>query len=327
MKRREFLVTLVGAAIARSGEASAQHEPKVVGIILPYPETDAEVQERVAALREALQSLGWRAGRNVAFLERWATDDMVRVDSAVAELVAAKPQLIIATGARVMPVLKKYTRTIPVVFVATSDPVGRGLVQSLARPGGNMTGFALTDLLLIEKLLETLKQTAPAVQRVAIVFNPDNPGSVRNVEAFREASVKLGVEPSVNPIRTPDDVDRVAASISELGSGGLLFPSDLSILAMRDHVVASAARRRVPAVYADRAMVVGGGLVSFSSDRKYLFQRAAEYAHRILHGENPAELPVQQPVKYELVVNLKTAQSLGLTVQADLLAVADEIIE
>jgi putative ABC transport system substrate-binding protein len=252
---------------------------------------------------------------------------MRRVDAAVAELVAAQPDVIVATGARVMPVLKRHTSTIPVVFVATSDPVGRGLVASLARPGGNMTGFALTDNLLIEKLLDILLQTAPAVRRVAIVFNADNPGAPRNVEVFKAAAAKLGVEPVVAPVRLPEDVERVAASMTQGANGGLLFPSDLSILAMREPVVAAAARHRVPAIYADRAMVAGGGLVSFASDRKYLFRLSAEYVNRILHGESPAELPVQQPVKYELVVNLKTAQSLGLDVSPALLALADEVIE
>jgi putative tryptophan/tyrosine transport system substrate-binding protein len=294
---------------------------------MPYPETDAEVQDRVAAFREALEKLGWRAGENLRFEERWATDDMARVRNAAAELVALKPDVILATGSRVLPELQQQTRSIPVVFVATSDPIGRGVVASLARPGGNMTGFALSDQPIPEKLLDLLKQLAPGIRRVSFIFNPDNPASARNREAFTEAAAKLKIEPVIAPVHRPSEIERAIETNAREPNGGLLFPSDLTILAQRELVVGTAARHRIPAVYADRAMVVGGGLVSYAPDRKDLFRRGAEYVDRILRGESPAELPVQQPTRYELTLNLKTARTLGLDVPSALLVQADEMIE
>jgi putative tryptophan/tyrosine transport system substrate-binding protein len=329
MRRREFVAALGGLALARASAARAQQagRARTVGILMPYPETDAEVQDRVAAFRQELQRFGWRTGENLRVHERWATDDMGRVRAAAAELVAAKPDVILATGARVMPVLQQQTRSVPVVFVATSDPIGRGLVASLARPGGNMTGFALSELPIIEKLLDVLKQIAPGVRRVAFIYNPDNPASPRNIEAFNDTAAKFSVEPVIAPIRQPAEIERTIESMARQPNGGALFPSDLTILAQRDLAVAAAARHRLPAVYADRAMVAGGGLISFSPDRKHMFQLSAGYVDRILRGESPAELPVQQPTKYELVLNLKTAQGLGLEVSPALLFQADEVIE
>jgi putative ABC transport system substrate-binding protein len=294
---------------------------------MPYPETDAEVQDRVAAFRHGLQEFGWRAGENLQLDERWATDDMGRVRAATAELVAAKPDVILATGARVMPILQQQTRSIPVVFVAISDPVGRGLVTSLARPGGNMSGFALSEVPIVEKQLDFLKQIAPGIQRVALLFNPDNPFSVSNTKAFIAAAQKFAIEPVIAPVRQTNEIERAIETNAREPNAAGLFASDLTILAHRDLVAASAARHRLPAIYADRAMVAGGGLISYSADRKDLFRRSAEYVNRILRGESPAELPVQQPTKYELALNLKTAQRLGLEVSPVLLVQANEVIE
>jgi putative tryptophan/tyrosine transport system substrate-binding protein len=294
---------------------------------MPYLESDAEVQDRVAAFRQELQGRGWRVGENLQFEERWATDDMRRVRSAVTELVAAKPDAILATGARVMPVLKQQTQSIPVVFAATSDPVGRGLVASLARPGGNMTGFALRDTVFVDKLLELLKEIAPGVRRVAIIFNPDNPSSLQNVQAFQEAAARLEIASVIAPLRQPIDPERIIAEQAREPNTALLFPSDLTILGQRDRIVSAAHANRIPAIYADRAMVVGGGLISYGPDRKDLFRRSAEYVDRILRGESPADLPVQQPTSFELALNLKAAQMLGLDVPPNLLARADDVIE
>jgi putative ABC transport system substrate-binding protein len=326
MRRREFIAGLTGVAAwplaARGQQAGSVRR---VGIVMPYPESDAEVQDRVEAFRQELRSRGWR-GENMRFDERWLTDNMGLVRSGVADLVATKPDVIMATGARVMPVLKQQTSTIPVVFVATSDPLGRGLVSSLARPGGNMTGFALSELPVIEKMLELLKRIAPDARRVAMIFNPDNPSSPANIRSFTEAAVKLSIEPVVSPIRHPSEIERAVEASAGAG-GGAVFPSDLTILQQRDVAVAAVNRYRVPAIFADRAFVVKGALIAYSADRKFLFRLSADYVDRILRGESPAELPVQQPTKYELTVNLGSARQLGLDPPPSLLVQADEVLE
>jgi putative ABC transport system substrate-binding protein len=326
MRRRDFTVAwLGGLSLTWAAWAQQPNRLRTVAIVMPYPETDAEVQDRVAAFREELRKFGWQAGENLRFDERWTTDDMGRVQAAVADLVAAKPDIILGTGARVMAVVQQQTRSIPVVFVAVSAE--RGLVASLQRPGGNITGFTLSGLPIVEKLLEMLTQIAPSVRRVALTFNLDNPNSPRNIQRFTEAAKKLGVKPVIAPVREPTEIERAVEASAQGPNGGVVFPSDLTILTHRDRVVAAVARHRVPAAYADHAMVAGGGLISFSADRKDLFRRSAQYVNRILRGESPAELPVQQPTRYELVLNLKTVQRLGLEVPPALLVQADEVIE
>jgi putative tryptophan/tyrosine transport system substrate-binding protein len=328
MKRREFITVLVGAAAwplaARAQQTGATRK---VGILMPYPASDAEIQDRVEALRQELRVLGWRTGENLVLDERWVTDDMTRIRASAAELVAAKPDVIVATGARVIPVLKQQTSSVAIIFVATTDPVGRGLVPSLARPGGNVTGFALSELPIVEKMLEILKQIAPKVRRVTLIFNQDNPASPLNIKSFEEATAKLGIGPVIAPVRHPSDSEAAIEAMAREPDGGALFPSDLTILQQRDVVVAAAARYRLPAIYADRAMVAAGGLISYSADRKYMFRLSAGYVDRILRGESPGELPVQQPTRYELTLNLRTAQSLGLQVSPALLVQADDVIE
>jgi putative ABC transport system substrate-binding protein len=294
---------------------------------MPYPETDAAMQERVAVFRQELRKFGWRTGENLRFDERWTTDNMERIRAAVAELVASMPDVILAVGGRVVPIVHEQTRSIPVVFLGTSDPVWRGLVASLARPGGNITGFALSEIPNVQKLLDILKEVAPHVRRVALLYNPDNPVTPQNIQVFNEVAASLGFEPVLAPVRQPTDTERAIEAHAQGPNGGLVLPSDLTLLAQRDLIVTAAARHRLPAVYADRAIVAVGGLISYSADRKDQFLRSAEYVNRILRGQKPAELPVQRPTKYELVINLKTAQSLGLEVPPALLAQADEVIE
>jgi putative ABC transport system substrate-binding protein len=286
------------------------------------------VQERVAAFRQELRRLGWWEGKNLSFTERWTTDNLDLIRVGVAELAAAQPDVILATGGRVMPILKQQIRSIPVVFVATNDPVGRGLVASLARPGGNMTGYALQEFSVIGKMLDLLQKIAPEIRRVALIFNPDNAFAASfYTQTFNETAGKLGFEPVIAPIRGPADIEHTLEVIGrEPNKGGALFPSDITLLTHRDAIVAAAARYRVPAIYADRAMVTGGGLLSYSVDRKDLFGRSAAYVDRILRGESPAELPVQLPEKYEFVLNLKTAQQLGLEPSPTLLFLS-EVIE
>jgi putative ABC transport system substrate-binding protein len=327
MRRREFIAGL-GGAVAWPFAARAQQAGRVrkVGILMPYPASDAEIQDRVEALRQEMRTLGWRTGENLVVDERWVGDDMGRVRAGVAELVATSPDVIVATGARVIPLLKQQTSTIPIVFVATTDPLGRGLVSSLARPGGNVTGLALSETPVTEKMLEFLTHVAPQIRRVATIFNPDNPSSPINIKFFREAAAKLRIEAVVAPIRHASEIGHVIEA-NGISGGGALFPSDLTILQQRDIAVAAVNSHGVPAIFADRAMVVGGGLISYSADRKHLFRLSADYVDRILKGESPGELPVQQPTKYELVVNLATARALGLSVPPMLLALADEVIE
>jgi putative ABC transport system substrate-binding protein len=295
--------------------------------VIPYQKGDAEYETRVRALRQELAKLGWTEGSNIQFDERWTADDMNVVRAETASLMASNPDVVVATGGRVVPLLMQLSRSIPIVVPGVSDPVGVGWVQSLARPGGNITGFTSLEFSMFGKMLETLREIAPATHRVAFIYNPDNPIAVFFQRAFQAAADRLAIAPVVVPIHQPADIDRGMASLAEQHNAAVLIPPDLTLQALREEVVTFAARHRLPAIYADAVFVKVGGLASYGPDRLDIYRRAASYVDRILHGEKPGDLPFQQPTKFELVINLKTAKALGLTVPLTLQAAADEVIE
>jgi putative tryptophan/tyrosine transport system substrate-binding protein len=328
MRRRKF-IALLGGAAAWPLAVRAQRGERVrrVGIVMPYPKGDSEYEARLRAFEQELAKLGWTDGGNIRFDEHWTTDDMDMVRAHAAALVASNPDIIVTTGGRVVPVFMRLTRSIPMVLPSASDPVGVGYAQSLARPGGNVTGFTGFELSILGKSLEILKQIAPAVVRVALIYNPDNPNSVHYRRISEAASAPLAIEIIDLSIHNLADIDRVVTNLADRQNSGIFFLPDLTISALRDDVVSLVARRRVPAIYSEPFFVKLGGLAYYGADRMEGFRRAAGYVDRILRGENPGDLPFQQPTKYELMLNRTAAKALGLELSPALLALADEVIE
>jgi len=329
MKRREFITLIGGAAAAWPLAARAQQGERVrrVAILMPFPKGDTEYETRVRAFQQELAKLGWTDGKNVQFDERWTADNMDVVRANAKSLMASNPDAVLATGGRVIPILMQLSRSIPIVIPGSSDPVAVGWATSLARPGGNITGFTLFEISIISKSLAILKQIAPATVRVALIYNPDNPNSVFYRRTFEAATGPLAVEPIAVRIHGLADIDRALVSLADRQDTAVLFPPDVTTVALRDEVVALVARRRLPAIYSDPAFMRAGGLASYGPDRVDLYRRSAGYVDRILRGEKAGDLPFQQPTKYELIVNLKTAKALGLELSPALLALADEVIE
>jgi putative ABC transport system substrate-binding protein len=326
VRRREFISLLGGAAAAWPLGARAQQMPRRVGILMAFSVSDPDIRARVAAFRQELGKLGWSEG-NVRIDERWPSDDMDRVRADAAELIGGKPDVILVAGRRAVAVLQQQTRTIPVVFSGFVDPVEQGIVPNLARPGGNITGFAFGELSVSGKMLEMLKQMAPNITRVAFVFNPDNASAVYISRSFPALAAPLAIEPILIPVHAPAEIERALETFARQPNGGLLFPGDVTTTIHRQLVTAQVARLRLPAIYADPALVTGGGLMFYGVDRVDIFRRSASYVDRILRGEKPGDLPVQLPTKFQLVINLKAAAALGITVPQNLLVTADEVIE
>jgi putative ABC transport system substrate-binding protein len=324
MRRREFVV-LIGAT-AWPWPSAAQRARRTVAVLMPYPPHDAEVRGRVAAFRQELRRLGW-ADDTLQTEERWATDDLDRIRTDAAELVKGSPDVIFFTGGRVTRILQEQTRSIPTVFVGVSDPLGQGLVSRLARPGGNLTGIALPPYSVTAKLLEILKQIAPHVTRVALVSNPANPSTAFHRREFEAAAPAFALTPSMISIEDAGEIGPAFEAFAQEPRGGLVFPSDLTLLAHRAVATAMASQYRLPAIYSDRVMVTTGGLASYSADRTEMFRQGAAYVDRILRGEHAGDLPVQQPTRFEFVINIKAAEVLGLSVPTGILARADEVIE
>jgi putative tryptophan/tyrosine transport system substrate-binding protein len=330
VKRREFITLLGGAVAAWPLAALAQQSAsrvRRIGILMPYARGDAEYEIRVRALREELGKLGWTEGANVQFDERWTGDNIDRVRADAASLLALTPDVVVAIGGRVVPILMRISRAIPIVVPGATDPVATGWVESLARPGGNVTGFAFSELSMFGKGLEMLKRIAPATSRVAFIYNPDNPNTAFLRRAFEAAAGALAIEPIAVPVHGLADIDRALASLADRQKAGAFFPPDVTIQALRGEVVALAGRYRVPAIYSDPAFPKIGGLAYYGADRIDMYRRAAGYVDRILRGEKPAELPFQQATKFQLLINLKTAKALGLELSPTVLALADEVIE
>ena len=329
MRRREFITLLGGAAAAWPLAARAQQsEPmRRIGVLMNAAADDPQGEAAVAAFRQVLQQLGWTDGRNMRTDIRWGANDVERDRTYAAELVALAPDVILASGTLSVAALQRVTRTLPIVFVRVADPVGAGLVDTLARPGGNTTGFMLFEYSLSGKWLELLRQIAPNVTRAAILRNPANPGAIAQFGVIQAAAQPLGVEVSPVSVNDVGEIERAVTAFARSANGGLIVTPSAGVSLHRDLIITLAARHKLPAVYGNRANVTGGGLISYAPGFVEQYRHAAGYVDRILKGEKPADLPVQAPTKYELVINLKTAKALGLDVPPTLLARADEVIE
>jgi putative ABC transport system substrate-binding protein len=328
MRRREF-VSLLGAAAAWPLAASAQQSERVrrIGVLLPAAADDPEFQARLGAFLQGLQQSGWTIGRNVRIDTRWATTSVADIRRHAAELAALAPDVILAFGASTVGPLLQATRTVPIVFPAAGDPVGAGFVDSLARPGGNATGFMSYEYSLSGKWLELLKQVAPGVRRVAVLRDSANPTGIGQFGAIQGLAPALSMEVDPVNMRDADEIERAVVAFVRSPNGGLIVTGSGLASFHRDLIITLAGRYKLPAVYFERNFVAAGGLVSYGPDFVEQFRRAAGYVDRILKGEKPADLPVEAPTKYELVINLKTAKALGLTVAPSLLSRADEVIE
>jgi putative ABC transport system substrate-binding protein len=330
VRRREFITLLGGATVAWSVAAHAQQTERVrrIGVLTFSAESDQEGQSSVAAFREGLRKLGWMEGRNSEIDIRWAAADVELMKRFAKELVTLQPDLILTSSTPATAAMLQQTRTIPIIFVLVADPVGSGFVASLPRPGGNATGFTPIVGSLGGKWVELLKEIAPRVARVTLLFNPPTATFVEGyLNPFKAAAASLGAEAIVAPVNDMPSVESLVTTEAREPSSGLVVIPDAFTVRHRAEITALAARYHVPAVYWSRSFAEVGGLISYGPYIVDEYRRAASYADRILHGSKPSELPVQAPVKFELVVNLKTAKALGLDVPPTLLARADEVIE
>jgi putative ABC transport system substrate-binding protein len=329
MKRREFIMLLGGAAAAWPLAARAQEGKRVrrVAALMPYTANDPQAQNRNAAFLQGLQQLGWTVGQNVQIDYRWSEGNEDDTRKYAAELVALAPDVIFTSGSAAVGPLRRATRTVPIVFVLVPDPVGAGFVDSLARPGGNITGFTQFEYGIGAKWLEVLKEIAPNTTRAAVIRDPAITAGIGQWGAIQSVSPSVGIE--VSPVNLVDagEIDRGLTAFARSPNGGLIVTGSALAVVQRDLIIALAARLRLPAVYYDRYFVAAGGLISYGSNNVEQYRLAAAYVDRILKGEKPADLPVQAATKYELVINLKTAKALGLIIPPSLLARADEVIE
>ena len=326
MRRREF-ISLFGGAVALPLAARAQESERLrrIGVLLPA--NDAEYQARMAAFLQGLQQLGWSDGRNVRIDTRYAAGDANLTRKYAAELIALAPDVILAPGSTSLGPLLQATRTVPIVFTTILDPVGAGFVDSLARPGGNATGFIAFEYGLSGKWLELLKQIAPSLTRLAILRDPATAAGIGQFAAIQSVAPSFGVELRPIDVREAGEIERAVTAFARSSAGGLIVTAGSGSAIHGELIITLAARHKLPAVYSDRHFVTGGGLISYGPDRIDQYRRAATYVDRIFKGEKPADLPVQAPTKFELVINLKIARALGLTVPSSLLASANEVIE
>jgi putative ABC transport system substrate-binding protein len=329
MKRREFITLLGGAAVGWPLAARAQQGERMrrIGVLMALAADDPEGQARLTAFVQGLQELGWTDGRNVRIDYRWPAGDAERTRRYATELAALAPDVILAGAGAVVPSLLQATRTVPIVFTQTPDPVGAGFVNSLARPGGNVTGFTIFEYGISAKWLELLKEIAPRVTRAAVIRDAAIASGTGQWGALQSVAPSFGVE--LSPVNMSDagEIERAVAAFARSPNGGMILTASTLAVIHRELIITLAARYRLPAVYSFRYFVTGGGLISYGPDSIDPHRRAAGYVDRILKGEKPADLPVQAPTKYELAINLKTAKTLGLDVPTSLIARADEVIE
>jgi putative ABC transport system substrate-binding protein len=329
MRRREFITFLGGAAAAWPLGARAQQPERMrrIGVIMPLSSSDPEAQARLTAFKQALQQLGWTEERNVRIDYRWGAGDTDLNRKNAAELVTLAPDVILATGTPTLEPLERATRTVPIVFVQVADPVGAGLVKSLARPGGNATGFSTVEYVNSGKWLELLKEIAPNVKRAAVLRDAGTTAGIGQWAIVQAGAPSLGVEVSPVNVRDPIEIEHTVGDFARDPNGGLIVTASGPAIVHRQLIIALAARYRLPAVYGQRFFVTDGGLISYGHDTIEPYRHAAGYVDRILKGEKPADLPVQTPTKYQIIINLKTAKALSLTVPPSLLGRADELIE
>jgi putative ABC transport system substrate-binding protein len=330
MRRRDF-ITLLGGATMLPIVAQAQQAARMrrIGILFGSSQGDRQAMFELALLKDTLQELGWTEGRNIVIEARWAAAEVDRIQAFARELVSLQPDLILAQTTPVVAALQRETKTIPIVFVVVSDPVGSGFVESLPHPGGNITGFINIESSLAGKWIETLKDIVPGVTQAALMFNPETAPVAYFQQPFETVARSSGIEPTAAPVHSEADIERIFASLADKPKTGLVMMPDIFTATPRNLalVIALASRYRVPTVYPYRYMVTAGGLISYGVDPVDLFRRAPAYIDRILKGANPADLPVQLPTKFEMAVNLKAAKALGLDVPPSMLARADEVIE
>jgi putative ABC transport system substrate-binding protein len=328
MRRREFM-TLLGGAAAWPALARAQQRDRMrrIGILVPGDTDDADYQVWIGAFQQALAYLGWNIGRNVRIDTRWAGGKADDIRRHATELVALAPEVILAHGTTTVRPLLQVTRTVPIVFPIAGDPVGAGFVDTLARPGGNVTGFMTVEFSFAGKWLELLKEIAPSVTRAAVLRDPSQGSGTSQFAAIQAIAPSLRVEVTPVNLLDPSEVERAVAAFARSANGGLIIVPGGSATAHRGLIVALASQHKLPAIYPGRHFITSGGLISYEPDYVDQYQRAAGYVDRILRGEKPADLPIQTPTKYELVVNLKAAKALGLDVPPSLIARADEVIE
>jgi putative tryptophan/tyrosine transport system substrate-binding protein len=329
MRRREF-ITLLGGAAAWPVTARAQQTggKRRIGVLMSQAVDDPDNPDRISAFAQGLQAHGWTAGSNVRIDYRWGTNNTDLFRRFAAELVALAPDVILANAGSIVGALLQASRTVPIVFVTTVDPVGSGFVASLARPGGNATGFTSYEFSIGGKWLELLKEIAPGVTRVAVIRDQSVPAGLGGFAAIQTVAPSFGVELTPVGVRDADEIEHGITDFARGSNGGLITVGPASSLALhRNLIIGLAARYGLPSVYSTRYFVADGGLMSYGNDPIDQFRRAASYVDRILKGEKPADLPVQAPTKYDLIINIKTAKALGLTVPANLLAIADEVIE
>ena len=329
MRRREFVALLGGAAAAWPLAARAQQGERMrrVGALMPQTADDPEGQARIAAFLRELQQLGWTDGRNVRIDARWSATDAELIRKSAMELVALAPDVILASTTAAVGPLVQATRTVPIVFAVVADPVGAGIVDSLARPGGNATGFSTFEYGVGPKWLELLKEIRPGVTRAAVLRDPAVSAGLGLFGAIQGAAPSFGMEVIPVNVRDAAEIEHAIAAFARSANGGLIVTGSPLILAHRDLIIALAARHKLPAIYIERFFVTAGGLISYGPNFLDQYRRAAGYVDRILKGEKPADLPVQAPTKYELAINLKTAKALRLEMPQSVLARADEVIE
>jgi putative ABC transport system substrate-binding protein len=330
MRRREF-ITLLGGAVAAWSPAARAQQPgamRRIGVLMAVAESDADVRAGVAIFQQSLQELGWKNGHNVRIDYRWGDADAERIQALAKELVDLQPDVLIGHSTPSAKGLLKQTRSIPIVFLTVTDPLGQGLVASLSHPGGNITGFSVFEFSLGSKWLETLKQIAPGIRRVTAIFNPETaPYYGLYLQSINAALPSLAVESIPAQVHSEVDIENVIRKVGSEPDNGLFVLPDSHNVVHRKRIIELATQYRLPTIYYFRYFATDGGLVSYGPDEIDLFRRTAGYVDRILKGTNPANLPVQQPTKFELVINLKTAKAQGLTIPYNLLARADEVIE
>jgi putative ABC transport system substrate-binding protein len=328
MRRREF-IALLGSATAWSLSAHAQqNHVRRVSVLLGITENDPEAKSRVKAFQQGLRDLGWSEPRNIQVDYRFAASDLDLIKKYVAEMVSSAPDVIVGNSTPVVAVLRQATSSIPIVFAGLNDPVGQGFISSLAHPGGNITGFTTIDFPMIGKWLDMLRDVIPDMSRVALMFNPETaPYYDVYLRSFERESGSNAIKVMATPVSGAAQIETTIANLSQNSGSALIAASDPFILVQRDAIIRLAAKHRVPAIYYLRQFVSEGGLMSYGPDTADIWRRAPSYVDRILKGEKPAELPAQAPVKFELVVNLKTAKSLGLNIPEHFLQLADEVIE
>ena len=329
MKRRSFIAGILGAAAVGTAQAQPTNRIRRVGVLMGYSEADPEAKAMFSELAKGLSELGWTDGRNLRMEIRWAPGDTDLMRSYAKELVDLHPDVIVSNSTPVTAALKRATSTIPIVFAVVSDPVGSGFVENLSRPGGNITGFGSLQTSTASKWLELLTEVAPGLKRAVMMFNPDTApyANAFLLPAFEAAARSFGVAPSAGPVRTDADIEAVMSALGREPGGGLLGMPDNFVEIHRGLIISLAARNNVPAVYQTPVIARDGGLLSYGADFSDIFYRAARYVDGILRGARPSELPVQLPTRYFMVINLRTAKALGLSVPPSVLARADELIE